>query len=176
MNNRENDLIMPALIAGALAGVISSIPFFHCLCCLWILAAGVLASYLAITRYSPHPESIKSGDALLAGVLAGIFAAIISLIIKTIWHEFYLNWTERFLAAISRFAEDSTADWESWLETARGRQTPLNLLLDLLLTSIIYAVLGAIGGLMGFSLFKPATGAKNETTIVQNPGNSQPGL
>ncbi len=176
MNKRENDLLMPALIAGALAGIISSIPFFHCLCCLWVLASGVLASYLAINRYSSHPETFNSGDALLAGVLAGIFAAIISVIIKIPLHEFYLNWTGRFLAAISRFAEDSIPDWESWLETARGRQTPLNLLLDLLLTSIIYAVLGAIGGLMGFSLFKPATGAKNETTIVQNPGDSQPGL
>jgi len=176
MPRRETDLIKPALAGGALAGVLSSIPFFHCLCCLWVLAGGILAVYLVSKTGSDQPSGFTQGDSLLAGALSGVFGAVISIIIKTPLSDYYLNWNKRFLESLARFADQMPPGWENWTEISQQGWNPFTFLLNLLLTSIIFAFLGVLGGLIGFSLFKPSAGAKNETQTAQNSGNSQPGL
>ncbi|MGB9906817.1 MAG: hypothetical protein ACPLRR_05455 [Candidatus Saccharicenans sp.] len=173
---KENDLIIPALAGGALAGILSGIPFLHCLCCLWVLAGGMVATYLVSNRASQQSLTYRLGDALLVGALSGVFGAVINLIIKIPLTGYYLNWNRRFLESLARFVEDMPAGWEKWAEVNYQGWNPFTFFLSLLLTSVIFAFLGAIGGLIGFSLFKPATGARNEAQTPQNPGNSQPGL
>ncbi|MCR4409200.1 MAG: hypothetical protein QHH43_00235 [Candidatus Saccharicenans sp.] len=173
---KENDLVMPALVGGALAGILSSIPFFHCLCCLWVLAGGVLATYLLSDRASKQSTSYQVGDGLLTGALSGVFGAVISLIIRIPLAGYFLNWNKRFLESLARFADEMPPGWEKWTEIGQQGWNPFTFFLSLLLTSIIFALLGALGGLIGFSLFKPSKGAKNETQTPQNPGDSQPGL
>ncbi|MDI6698054.1 MAG: hypothetical protein QME85_03845 [Candidatus Saccharicenans sp.] len=176
MPGRETDLIKPALVGGAVAGIISSIPFLHCLCCLWVLAGGLLAVYLVSKQAAGQSSGFTQGDGLLTGALAGVFGAIISILIKTPLTGYYLNWNKRFLESLARFADEMPPGWENWTEISPQGWSPFTFFLNLLLTSVIFAFLGAIGGLIGFSLFKPSTGAKNETQTAQNPGDSQPGL
>lgn len=160
---KENDLVRPALVGGALAGILSSIPFFHCLCCLWVLAGGVLATYLLSDRASKQSTSYQVGDGLLTGALSGVFGAVISLIIRIPLSGYFLNWNKRFLESLARFADEMPPGWEKWTEIGQQGWNPFTFFLSLLLTSIIFALLGALGGLIGFSLFKPSKGAKNET-------------
>ncbi|MCX8160501.1 MAG: hypothetical protein N3G18_06185 [Candidatus Saccharicenans sp.] len=175
MSRQDHNLIIPALIGGSLAGILSSIPFFHCLCCLWVLAGGVLATYLFSDRVSQQ-STYKMSDALLTGALSGVFGAIISIIIKTPLTGYYLNWNKRFLESLARFVDEMPPGWEKWTEIGQQGWTPFTFFLNLLLTSSLYAFLGGLGGLIGFSLFKPSKGAMNETPTPQNPGDSQPGL
>lgn len=163
MATGEKDLIIPALAGGALAGILSSIPFFHCLCCLWVLAGGVLAVYLVSNRASGQSTGYSLEDGLLTGALAGIFGAIISTVIKIPLTGYYLNWNKRFLQSLDRFVEQMPPGWENWTEISYQDWNPFAFFMNLFLTSIIFAFLGSLGGLIGFSLFKPSRGAKNES-------------
>lgn len=176
MTLRENNLIIPALAGGALAGILSGIPFLHCLCCLWVLAGGVLASYLVSDQASRQSLPYRLGDGLLVGALSGTVAAVINLLIKIPLTDYYLNWNKRFLESLARFMEEMPAGWENWAEVNYQGWNPFTFFLNLFLTSIIFAFLGASGGLIGFSLFKSSTGARNEAQTPQNPGDSQPGF
>jgi hypothetical protein len=46
MEKKQPEYLIPALIGGALMGVVSAIPFLNCLCCLWAIAGAVFSFYL----------------------------------------------------------------------------------------------------------------------------------
>ncbi|MDH4197957.1 MAG: hypothetical protein OEW05_11145, partial [Candidatus Aminicenantes bacterium] len=73
MTDQRPQVILPALIGGVVAGVLSGIPFLNCLCCLWIIGGAMLAAHL-LARESP--VSLTAGDGAVVGVLTGIFAAV----------------------------------------------------------------------------------------------------
>ena len=79
MNQKREGMLAPALIGGAAAGFLSGIPFFNCLCCLWIIGGGILAAYLLA---KDSPESLKPGDGAIAGILSGIVAAVVNALIS----------------------------------------------------------------------------------------------
>jgi len=65
-----SDMLIPALVGGGIAGLLSGMPVVGCLCCLWLLGGGFLAIYMLRGR------SFGMGEALLVGIIAGFFAAI----------------------------------------------------------------------------------------------------
>jgi hypothetical protein len=169
---RENSYLMPALIGGVLTGLASSIPFLHLFCCIWGLAGGVLATYLLANSAFKQSLPFKISDGLMVGVLSGVFGAIINLLIRIPLTDYYLNWSRRFMESLSRFMEEMPPGWESLTDTGSLTWDPFYFFLNLLLSCLIFAFLGALGGLIGFSLFKPASGEKNEPQTPQNQGNS----
>lgn len=80
---------VPALVGGAVAGVLSLLPGFlqpsafvvlSFLCVVWALIGGALAANLYIKR-SPTP--VRPGEGAVVGLLAGIIGGIIYLILDT---------------------------------------------------------------------------------------------
>ena len=65
MSNQKPGMFVPALIGGAVAGVLSGLPFFNCLCCIWIIGGAMLASYL-LSKDSP--VSLSAGDGAIVGI------------------------------------------------------------------------------------------------------------
>ena len=66
--------LQPAVLGGLLIGVLSALPFISALnacCCLWVLAGGLLTTYLLQER-STAP--VTAGEAAVAGLLAGAIA------------------------------------------------------------------------------------------------------
>jgi hypothetical protein len=175
MERKQPDYFLPALIGGLLAGVVSAIPFFNCLCCLWVIAGAIFSTYLLAGR---TPASLKTGDGLLVGTLSGIFGAIINVILNIPLGPIYLNVTRRFLMSMSRFMEEMPPNWEGLLQMRYRGLSPSLLILDLLLSSVLFAFFGAIGGLIGISLFgrKKESGVHNETKATEDTSNNQPGL
>lgn len=175
MDKKQPDYFLPALIGGVMAGVISAIPFLNCLCCLWVIAGAVLSTYLLIEK---TPFHLKTGDGLLVGVLSGVFGGVINAIIEIPFSPLYFNVTKRFLMSMSRFMEELPPEWENLLQMKYQGLSPSFFIFDLLLSCLLFAFFGAIGGLIGYSLFggRTATGVQNETQAPQNPGDSQPGL
>src|SRR5687768_9838442 len=69
--------LQPALFGGLFIGVLSALPFISALnacCCLWVIAGGVLTTYL-LQEGSPVP--VTAGPAAVSGLIAGAIGAVI---------------------------------------------------------------------------------------------------
>ena len=74
----EERMLKPALIAGVLLGILSSLPVisaFNCVCCAWVIGGGLLAAYLYV-KDSPVPVTLGRG--VLLGLLTGLIGSIVS--------------------------------------------------------------------------------------------------
>jgi uncharacterized membrane protein YbaN (DUF454 family) len=79
----ELDFVQPALVGGALLGLLSSLPVIsagNCLCCMWVLGGGGLSTYM-LAKQQPG-RRLTYGDGAFAGVLSGLFGAIIATIVS----------------------------------------------------------------------------------------------
>lgn len=153
MNENRPDYVQPALLAGAVAGCLSALPFlslFNCACCLWILGAGAAAVYLMKKNV---PGRLSSGDGALAGALAGIIAAVVQTIIGVPFRGMQLEISRRFLQRMSEFTKQMPDGWDTWLKRGSGPLAPAALLLGLLVTAVVFAAFGALGGVLGTALF-----------------------
>jgi len=163
-------MLPPALIGGAVAGVLSGIPFLNCLCCLWIIGGAVLASYLLA---KDSPVSLTSGDGAIVGALAGISAAVVDSLVGIPLHGLNVAVMRRMMERLSEFAEEMPSGWETWLDRTGGGASITMFLIGLFFSAAIFAALGALGGIIGMSLFgkKKAQGAG---IAPQNPSDRQP--
>lgn len=148
-------MLTPALIGGAVAGVLSGLPFLNCLCCLWIIGGAMLSVHL-LARDAR--TSVTAGDGAITGVLTGIVAAVVDSLMGIPLRAVNLEVARRFLQRLSEFAEDMPSGWESYLNKDMGITNAPWFLLGLFVTAAIFAVLGALGGILGASVFgkKPA--------------------
>lgn len=176
MSNQHRGMFIPALVGGGVAGVLMAIPLVNCLCCLWIIGGAMLASYL-LARNST--VSLTSGDGAIVGVFAGIIAAVVDSVVSLPFQALNQRFLQRFMEQLSQFAEDMPSGWEKWLEMGTGRISPAWFLLGLVISMAVFAAFGALGGVIGASLFGkkktlPVQGTKDETP--QGPGDRQPGV
>jgi hypothetical protein len=174
MNNQRQGMFMPALVGGVVAGVLIAVPLVNCLCCLWIIGGAVLASYLLAKNSA---VSLTSGDGAIVGIFAGIIAAVVDAVVsipfETLNREFIRKFTEQF----SQFVEEMPSGWEKWMDRGTEGMSLAWFLLGLVISAVIFAAFGALGGVIGASLFGKkktlqAQGVKDETP--QNPGDRQP--
>lgn len=165
MSDDKRGFMTPALIGGAAAGVLSGIPLVNCFCCLWIIGGAMLAAHLLA---KDSPVSLTAGDGAIVGALTGIVAAVVDAVIGIPLHAVNAEMVKKFMERLAEFAEDMPAGWESWLDrSASGFSAPL-FLLGLFISAVIFAALGALGGVIGASLFgKKKTPAPPE---AQNAG------
>jgi len=73
------DFVQPGLSGGLFLGLLSSIPIIsaaNCLCCMWVLAGGSMATML-LKKQQPR-RILTYGDGAFAGVLSGLFGAIVA--------------------------------------------------------------------------------------------------
>jgi len=173
MDNQKSAMFSSALIAGAVAGVLSGIPFVSCLCCLWIIGGGMLAAYLLA---KDSPVVLSAGDGAIVGVFTGIVAvvvqAILSFLFRPINREFFRRMMERF----AEYADEMPPGFEELLE---GGSTPVSVpgfLIGFIILACVFSVLGALGGIIGISLFGKKVTQKTEGVIdvPKNAGDSQP--
>jgi hypothetical protein len=143
---------IPVLAGGALAGILAAVPLVNCLCCLWIIGGAMLAVYL---HAKDSAVSLKPGDGAIVGVLAGIVAAVVDAFVSLVPSIEAINqeYVRKFMNELSRFAQETPSGWEDWLERRAAGFTPAWFLFSLLASAVIYAALGALGGIIGSSLF-----------------------
>lgn len=150
MDPQRPGMLRAALIGGGVAGVLTAVPLVNCLCCLWIIAGAMLAAHL-LAKDSPGP--LTPGDGAVVGILTGIVAAIVDAVASIPFETMNREYVQKFMDQLSQFADEMPAGWESWLDQRAGDLSPAWFLLGLLASAVIYAVLGAVGGTIGASLF-----------------------
>lgn len=174
MNRKTQGMLTPALVGGAAAGVVTALPFLSCFCCLWIIGGAMLAAYL-LARNSP--ASLTAGDGAVVGILSGIVAAVVNAFVSIPFNALNRDFSQKFMEQMSQFFEELPEGWESLVERAGSVSSPALFVFGLLVTAAVFAVFGALGGVIGASLFGKKTppqpeGIKNETP--QDTGHRQP--
>ena len=173
MTERKPDMFVPALVGGAAAGLLSGMPIVQCMCCLWIIGGAMLSAYLLAKN---SPVSLTAAEGAIVGALSGIFAAVAERLISIPFAAFSQEFARKLMESMSRFTEEMPSGWETWLDRSRGL-SPALFLLGLLITAFIFAALGALGGILGASLFgrkpNPQVSVQGETNAPQNPGDRQ---
>jgi hypothetical protein len=76
-----NDKLKPAVIGGAVLGLLSVIPIVNWVnfcCCLWAIVGGLLAAQLYIKN---SPTQVSVGEGAIVGAIAGVVGGAIYVII-----------------------------------------------------------------------------------------------
>jgi hypothetical protein len=174
MIQQRPGMFKPALVGGITAGVLTAVPLVNCFCCLWIIGGAMLAAYLFAKG---SPTSLTPGDGAVLGILTGIVAAVADSIVSLPFETMNREFVQRFMDQFAQFAKEMPSGWERWLNQRAGGMSPAWFLLGLLASAVIYAAFGALGGVIGASMFSrkkagPPQGAPDGTH--PNPGNHQP--
>ncbi len=175
MNNQRPEYLVPALIGGSIAGFLSGIPFLNCLCCLWILGGAILAVSLLAKNTS---ASLTAGDGAIVGALSGIAAAVVNSFIgipmRSVNARIFQQMTER----LTEFTDEVPFGLEPLLDPGTmGFSLPM-FLFGIFLSAAVFAAVGALGGIVGVSLFgRKKTLESGETSDApQDPGDRQSGI
>lgn len=152
MNPQKPEYFRPALIAGAVAGVLSGLPFIgaaNCLCCLWIVGGAALAAKLLADR---TPFLLKAGDGAVVGALTGLTAAVVDAIVTIPLRSFNMELARRLLEKVSQMGGEMPSGMND-LFNSGGTLSPGWFLLGLFVSAAVFTVVGTLGGIIGVSLF-----------------------
>jgi hypothetical protein len=150
MNSRS--LFLAAGLAGVAIGLLSGIPIIsavNCLFCAWVWGGGIFAVYL-YKRNEPSAFMLKPEQGALLGAVAGVIGAVVYTIISTIVGG--ANAALFNLIQNNPQLRDQFGDFLPQLLAQGGFS-----ILALACSLVIFAVFGAIGGLIGAAVLKPKT-------------------
>ncbi|MBZ5555687.1 MAG: DUF5518 domain-containing protein [Acidobacteriia bacterium] len=160
--------LQPALIGGAVMGVLSALPLIYLgniCCCLWVVSGGVVAAYVLQQNQS---GPITPGDGALAGLLAGLVGACVHLVlaipIDILMAPLERAMAERFLD----LAGTMSPEMRDMVDRMSGRNVEFSIgiilirrVLGFMFMLFVGAIFSTLGGLLGAALFKkpalPAT-------------------
>ncbi len=152
MDPQKPDYFRPALIAGAVAGFLSGLPLIgmgNCICCLWIVGGAAMAVRLLAARTR---ALLTAGDGAVVGALTGITAAVVDAVVSIPLRSFNLGLARRFLDKAVELGGEMPAGLDDILNRS-GAVSPGWFLLGLFISAAVFALMGALGGIIGVSLF-----------------------
>jgi hypothetical protein len=144
--------LQPALCGGLFIGVLSALPLVsagNCCCCLWVVAGGVLATYLR-QQNSPFEVTAAEGAlvGLLAGVIGGLIGSVLSIPIEMMMGPMQRQIIERILSS----NPDLPAEMRDMVDNvALG---PAAIAFRFISMIVLGAIFGMLGGLLGVAIFK----------------------
>jgi len=143
--------LQPAFYGGLFIGVLSALPLVsvgNCCCCLWVIAGGVLATYL---RQQNTPYEVPASEGallgLMAGAIGGVVAAILSIPMAAMTSGIQRDVVERILSA----NPDIPPEVRDTMQRAAGSAARIGFMF---ISIIVDMVFGMLGGLLGVAMFK----------------------
>jgi hypothetical protein len=131
----------------------------------------MLAAHLAAKDY---PVSMSAGDGAIVGALTGIVAAVIDALVSLPLQALNMRLMQRLMERLSEYSTQLPGNWRDLMQRGMVETSLAWFLLGLVISAAIFAVLGALGGIIGASLFgkkstpKPAGGPD----VPQDPSHS----
>ena len=158
----------PALIGGAVIGVLSSVPLIsmgNCLCCMWVLLGGGVAAYLYRKDFPPD-RAFTLGDGALVGLIAGLFGALFTTLLTYLFELLGLDPGQEFLRSFMESREDFPSEFQDLIDSFQdgGGMEPLFVFIGLFFSAIIDSIFGTLGGLLGAAIF----GKRKKSDEVQS--------
>ncbi len=151
----DSDRLQPALYGGLLIGVLSALPIVNlgnCCCCLWVVAGGMLAVYL---RQQNSPFGVTSAEGALVGLLAGLFGGILGVVLSIPIEMAMGPFQQQIVDWVVAQNPDFPPETRDMLERAgRGGGGVAAVAFNFVIYSVMGAVFGLLGGLLGVAVFK----------------------
>jgi len=141
----------PALIGGAVVGVLSALPIVNIgnvCCCLWVVGGGAVAAYV-LQQNQATP--ITPGDGAFAGLLAGLVGAVIFLILSI---PITLVMAPMQRVMIERVIESGRLPPEFREIAGSYAGGFIGLIFGFIFQLVAGAVFATVGGLIGAAIFK----------------------
>lgn len=144
-----NNKLMPALIGGAIVGILSALftviplPFVGLCCCLWSIGGGALAVMMYIKK-SPTP--VRIGEGAMLGAMAGLIGGVIYFVLMLLFG--LIIGTSTYEARMSQY-KDSIPPWMTGFAI---------IIMIALMGAIFLIILSTIGGLIGVPIFEKRKG------------------
>jgi uncharacterized membrane protein YeaQ/YmgE (transglycosylase-associated protein family) len=142
-------MLQPAFWGGLFIGVLSALPlvkFGNVCCCLWVVAGGVLASWLA---QSNQPQSLRAADGALLGLMAGVIGAVIATPIGILFSDWERNMMLRFMESADA---EIPGEFREMLENSAAGA--VGHIVGFVINLVLFAIFGLLGGLLGAAVFK----------------------
>jgi len=172
--NPKPDKLIPAVYGGLIMAVISTVPFLNlvnCLCCAGILFGGVMAVYFYKTNFTPDTPPFTSADCMGVGALAGVISAVVTTVLSIIFLAMFGNVVGDFLLNIIRNSNlqlpPETLDKIE--EALQEGLTAKIIIVRFFPSLVIHTCFGLLGGLIGFSIFKPKLHMMPPSPMPQPP-------
>jgi hypothetical protein len=145
--------LQPAFWGGLFIGVLSALPFVSALnvcCCLWVIAGGVLTSYLLQERLL---TPLTAGDGAVGGLLAGLIGAAVSALIGLAFVAIQGN---PMAQTFDQFLSQGQMPPEAARLMERMREWPAALwfVLGFAVQLILFPIFSMLGALLGVAIFK----------------------
>ena len=149
---------LPALYGGIIMGVISGVPglsIVNCLCCAGIMLGGFMAVFFYKKELKESHPPLTNGDALGLGALSGVFGAVVASLLGALFSHLFgfgmgMGMERLHNMGLSDQIPPETLKMIESL-TSGGAIFGLGLIVHLVLMPLF----GLIGGLIGYSVFKP---------------------
>ena len=144
--------LQPAFWGGLFIGVLSALPFVSSLnacCCVWVIAGGVLTSYLLQER-SVAP--ITAGDGAVTGLVAGAIGAVIAGVLGI---AFALMQGMAGPEALDQIPQgDLPPEVGRIFDRLRELPPSVWYIAPFFIFLVIFPIFGMLGGLLGVAIFK----------------------
>ena len=152
----ELDFFQPALTGGMFLGLLSSVPILsagNCLCCMWVLLGGAIATVL-LTRQRPI-NLLTYGDGAFAGVLSGVIGAAVGTIVqmsfRAIASQFFESQQQQVEELLNRVgAEGPFRDWA--MRMASGEVSIGTVAITFVSNLLVFALFAMIGGILAVAI------------------------
>ena len=154
MTTRQRSILAGALITGILST--SYFNFINTICCLGVMLGGVVT----IQQFtSQSGTSLEAGDGAILGALSGAAGAVFAAVFEGILRPVGLDSdtiSRDMLEEWSRSMEGEQMMSPEMMEQLQsGESGIVFIILGTVVTMVVYALFGAIGGAVGTSIFGP---------------------
>jgi hypothetical protein len=154
------DRLIPALYGGLVIAGISAIPGLNLInvcCCAGILLGGFLAVFFYKQELTPDMDPLTSNDCVRLGALTGVIAAVagtaVSVLVMLVFGNIAI---EMMMKIVHRMNVELPANVEQMINQGMAeRMSFLGMVFSLFLNLVIDVLFATLGGLIGWSVFKP---------------------
>lgn len=163
MPNKSQSILLAGAAIGVAAPILGLIPAIgSCLSCIAYLCAGLLAVWHYTDR---HNMTLKGGEGAGLGALAGIVAMAVASVLGYLFMAIGL--TPPIRQVIEEQLDTSGVDPAQADQIMEMASSPLFIVAFFVVALIIYAILGAIGGVIGANVFKKGNDFFEESQTVK---------
>jgi hypothetical protein len=146
-----SDKLQPALFGGLFIGVLSALPFVNTCCCLWVIAGGVLTTYLLQERL---PVAVTAGGAAVAGLLAGVVGAVVTTVLGASISLMRGVSTSDAINELLERGSELPPEMVRALEQLRDFPPVVFVIGSFLVALIFCPIFSMLGALLGVAIFK----------------------